>query len=166
MEKIDNLIIRGLYEKLERLVLILIAIPIPFFAIVYLDAQNRMLFENMPKLDSIWENIGFTTIMVLLGLHYLNFHAEINKIKISNQDLVMKFQRYVRATSARYWLLMMVGLLCASCLLFFQNPLFTLFFAITLVFFSLGKPTPDRIVRLLKLKGEEKEAVLDLKRRV
>jgi hypothetical protein len=36
---------------------------------------------------------------------------------------------------------------------------------VILLFFSLGKPSPDRIVRLLKLKGEEKDKVMELKRR-
>jgi hypothetical protein len=166
MEKIDNLIIRGLYERLERLVLILIAFPIPFFAVVYLDAQNKMLFTEVPIISTSWEKIGLTTILVLLGLHYLNFQKDIRSIKMSNQELVMKVQRYSKATAKRFWVLMIAALVCAAGLLLFQNPVFTLLFAITLVFYSLGKPTPDRMVRLLKLKGEEKKAVLDLKRRV
>jgi ribosomal protein L30/L7E len=166
MEKIDNLIIRGLYEKLERLVLILIAIPLPFFAIVYLDSQNGMLFTNVPKAPSFIESAGFTTILVLLGLNYINFHKEVRKIKAMNGDLLQKIQLYVKATTMRFWTLMISALICAVGLLLFQNPLYTLLFAVTLVFFSLGKPTPDRIVRLLQLKGEEREAIRDLKRRV
>jgi hypothetical protein len=166
MEKTDLVIIRGLYEKLERLVLILIAIPIPFFAVVYLDAQNGLLFSDVPQIPNFLENVLFTAILVLLGLQYLSFQHQLKNILNSNLDLIGKIHRYIKATAQRFWILMFSSLLCAVGLLFFHHPLFTLLFAIGLVFFSLGKPSPDRIIRMMKLKAEEKEMIHELKRRI
>jgi len=54
---------------------------------------------------------------------------------------------------SRFWKLFAIGFLCAAGLLFYENPGFTI--AATLIYVSLGKPTPDRIVKLLRLKGED-----------
>jgi hypothetical protein len=37
-------------------------------------------------------------------------------------------------------------------------------FTLALVFFSLGKPSPDRMVRLMKLKKEDRELLTEISR--
>jgi hypothetical protein len=37
-------------------------------------------------------------------------------------------------------------------------------FALALVFFSLGKPSPDRMVRLMRLKKEDRELLREISR--
>jgi hypothetical protein len=49
-------------------------------------------------------------------------------------------------------------------LLFSGNPGFVVIFAITLVFFSLGKISPDRMARLMKLKKENRELLREISR--
>jgi hypothetical protein len=58
------------------------------------------------------------------------------------------------------------SLLSSLGLFLFENNGYIMAYALTLVFLSLGKPTLDRIVRLLKLKGEEKERVIRIKTRI
>lgn len=64
---------------------------------------------------------------------------------------------------ARFWQLFIAGFLCAFGLIVYENPGFTVAYAVTLILTSLAKPTPDRIIRLLRLKGEDREAVEGLK---
>jgi hypothetical protein len=157
--------IRKIFEKMERNVLILIAIPIPFFAVVYLNSQNSTISFDLPELSTFWDSFGLGLAVSILFFQYFNFQTSIKRILQGNLDLENKLALYSQATIQRFWILFVSTFISAMGLLFFDNPGFTMAFAVTLLFFSLGKPSPDRIVKSLKLKGEEKEKVLGMKRR-
>lgn len=149
--------------NLERNVLILIAIPLPFFAIAYLFTQNGTVSLDVPQLPMFLNTFGLAFVYAILAVHYLIFHNSIKKIITGKFELNEKVNLYADATMTRFWILFASGILCSLGLLFFEDPGYTIAFAITLVFSSLGKPSPDRIVRLLKLRGEEKEEIEQLK---
>ncbi|WP_231955376.1 hypothetical protein [Aquiflexum balticum] len=157
--------IKKRFETLERNVLILIAIPIPFFAVVYLNSQNSTFSFDLPELSTFWDSFGLGLVVSILFLQYFNFQTSIKRILRGNLDLETKLALYSQATMQRFWILFVSTFISALGLLFFDNPGFTMAFAVTLLFFSLGKPSPDRIVKSLKLKGEEKDKVLGMKRR-
>lgn len=157
--------IRKIFETLERNVLILIAIPIPFFGVVYLNSQNTTISFDLPELSSFWDSFGLGLVFSILGIQYFYFQTAIKRILKGNLELETKLALYSQATMQRFWILFISTFICALGLLFFNNPGFTMAFAITLLFFSIGKPSPDRIVKSLKLNGEEKDKVLGMKRR-
>lgn len=162
MIEVEKSEIRKIYDRLERKILVLMALPIPFFAIVYLYQESGGKSWRVPQISSFWESFGLSLIGLLLAVHYFNFHQKINSA-IEVSDLVAKIKVYQSATVTRFWMLFLASFLCSLGLLLFSNAGYTILFAITLVLFSLGKPTPDRIVRLLKLKGENREEVEKLK---
>lgn len=145
--------------------LILIAIPIPFFAVTYLNSQNSTFSIDLPDVSPFWDSFGLGLVVSILVIHYFNFHTAIKRIINGNFDLETKMSLYSQATMLRFYMLFVTTLICAAGILFFENAGYTVAFAVTLIFFSLGKPTPDRIIRLLKLKGEEKDKVNGLNRR-
>ncbi|RPA68160.1 hypothetical protein EF405_10835 [Cyclobacteriaceae bacterium YHN15] len=156
--------IKKSYYTLERNVLILIAIPLPFFAFIFLSTQNGTLDFKLPDLPAFWDSFGLGLAYAFLALHYFAFQSSIKKIRAGNFELEKKMSMYSRATHLRFWALFASILLCAAGLMFFENSGYTIAFAISLVFMSLGKPSPDRIIRLLRLKGAEKELIEELKR--
>ena len=145
--------------------LILIAIPIPFFAVTYLNSLNSTFALNLPEVPVFWDSFGLGMVALILIVHYFIYHSAIKRIHLGNFELQTKLGLYSRATHLRFYILFVASLFCAAGLLFFENSGYTIAFAVVLLFFSLGKPSPDRIVRLLKLKGEEKDKVMELKRR-
>lgn len=157
--------IRITYEKLERNTLILIACSIPFFAVVYLYSQSESITRSSFNLPETADFILLGLIYFLLAFHYWKFHNSIKNILNNNHDLETKIVLYEQATIRRFWTLLLSSVLCPLGLLLFENNGYIIAYALTLVFLSLGKPTPDRIVRLLKLKGEEKERVIRIKTR-
>jgi hypothetical protein len=159
-------IIRIAYEKLERNTLILIACSIPLFAVVYLYSQSESITRTSFHFPAIVDFILLGLIYVLLGFHYWGFHSAIKPILTLNLDLETKITLYEQATIRRFWILLLSSLLSSLGLFLFENNGYIMAYALTLVFLSLGKPTPDRIVRLLKLKGEEKERVIRIKTRI
>ncbi|MCL6259119.1 hypothetical protein M3O96_08475 [Aquiflexum sp. TKW24L] len=151
---------------MERNVLIMIAVPIPFFGFVYLNSENPIFFFEIPQLSEFWEYfllaIGFTFLIA----QYFVFHKETKIISTSDKDMAGKMNAFSEAVFKRFWYLFITALIAALGLFLFGNPGYTVAFAITLLFFSIAKPTPDRIIRALKLKGEEKDQVNALKIRI
>ncbi|WP_332914284.1 hypothetical protein [Algoriphagus boritolerans] len=68
------------------------------------------------------------------------------------EELLEKVRIYSNATNQRFWILFLISVFASVGLLFNQNPVYTVIFAVTLIFFSLAKPSPDRMARLMKLK--------------
>ncbi len=158
--------IKNIYDLLDRKILILIAIPLPCFAFAYLYTQSGTLSFDLPRLPPFWDFFTLGLVVSILVIQLFNFNATLKKIIRNDPELIKKIRIYAQATSIRYWGYFVCGLICAGGLLVFQNPGFTLMYAITLVLLSFSKPTPDRIVYLLKLKGDEREKVLELKKRL
>jgi hypothetical protein len=157
--------IKRVFRILERNVLLLIGFPLPVFAISYLYIISGELELDLPKLSWIFDFLVLGLVIFLLILQAQRFNAQIRSIRIAPLELIDKIKAYGNATIAKFWLLFWVGLLCAAGLLFFENPGFTIAYAINLIFTSLGKPTPDRIVSALRLKGRDREIVFEINRR-
>jgi hypothetical protein len=157
--------IKKIYDNLERKILLLLAISLPIFGISYLYVHSEGLSFDLTQSGSFWDSLFLSLVMIVLATQYLGFKKTMVMILRGDFELMTKIRLYAEATSRRYWGYFFGGLACAVGLFFFQNPGFTLVYAITLVMVSFSKPTPDRIIYILKLKGKEKEQILELKRR-
>ncbi|WP_460538307.1 hypothetical protein [Echinicola sediminis] len=153
------------FRILERNVLILIAIPLPAFAFAYLYTTSSNMELSIPRLPEMFNSVLLGFISALLLVSYIGFNRGIKRLRDPEMPLEVKLARYSKLTTVRFWQLFVSGFLCAIGLLGYQNPGFTVAYAVTLTLISLGKPTPDRIIRLMKLKGEQRETVSDFNRR-
>ncbi|MBD8488125.1 hypothetical protein IFO69_05135 [Echinicola sp. CAU 1574] len=153
------------FRVLERNVLILIAIPLPAFAFAYLYTTSSNMDLDIPSLPDALKPVLLGLVSALLLISFVNFNQGLKKLRNPLMPLEAKLERYSNMTMTRFWQLFASGFLCAIGLLIYQNAGFTVLYAVTLVFVSLGKPTPDRIIRLLKLKGEDLQTVVDFGRR-
>ena len=151
--------IKERYRILERNVLILIIIPLPFFAFVYLNLTKPIRTIEIPEVPELLNPFLFSLAVALLAFQQINFKRNINSIKEKELGLEDKLKGYSKATTLRYVLLAVVGFIAAAGLLFYENAGFTVTYAITLILVSVAKPSPERINRLFGLKGEEKELV-------
>jgi hypothetical protein len=99
----------------------------------------------------------------VLAAQYLLFHQKI-KLTFQLSSLLEKARLYASATRQRFMLLLVVSIISTAGLLWSGSPGFVFLFTLTLVFFSLGKPSPDRMVRLMKLKKEDREVLTEISR--
>ncbi len=157
--------IKKTFRRLERNILILIAIPLPAFAFAYLYTTSGNLDLQVPELPEAFNMAILGLVSAILLVQYLNFKKGIKTLRQRETGLEAKINGYARLTMMRYWAFFISGFLCALGLIAYKNPGFTIAYAITLVMISLAKPTPDRISKLFKCKGEEKEMVMDINRR-
>ncbi|MHA7130824.1 hypothetical protein [Algoriphagus namhaensis] len=150
--------IRKLYKKVEVRLLILLGISLPIFGVVYLYYNSGNLSWQLPQVSPYVE-----TVMVGLGLFFLLAQYFLFRKRLlatfQEEDLLRKVQIYAGANLQRIHLLAISCVLDALGLLLFKNPIFVVLFAITLVFFSLAKPSPDRMIRLMKLSKKQGDII-------
>ncbi|MBM3425604.1 MAG: hypothetical protein FJX97_01300 [Bacteroidetes bacterium] len=159
--EIDSL--RAAYRRTEQQTLICLLLALPLFGLVYLYQQSGNLDKSIPQLPVFAETILLAASLALLAVHYFLFHHRI-KATFAQEELSAKILGYLAATKQRHWILFLVAVASSLGLLFSSNPGFVVVFALTLVFFSLGKPSPDRMMRLLKLKKQDRELLVEISR--
>lgn len=159
----ENQEIGKIYKQTERLTVILLILALPAFGMVYVSQTSGSVTWNLPQLPQFleWLLAGFS--FMILAAQYVLFHQKI-KLTFGQGELVQKVKTYCAATESRFLYLFLVSILATVGLLFSQNPVFTLIFALALVFFSLAKPSPDRMARLMKLKKEDRELIREASR--
>jgi hypothetical protein len=150
--------IRTIYRNTDRLTMLLLIVSLPAFAMVYLYQSSGNANWDLPSLSdyTVWALAG-AAVMVLV-FHFILFQRAISLAR-QQAELIDKVKIYCKATRQRFWILFLVSLLATAGLLLSENPIFTLIFALTMVFFSLGKPSPDRMARLMRLKKEDRELI-------
>nr|HAD50688.1 hypothetical protein [Algoriphagus sp.] len=146
------------YKGLEILVLILMVISLPLFGFVYLYYNSGNLNFDLPELPDFVNGLLIGLAIGLLIGQYVIFHRKL-KLSFEYEELFDKAQIYIQATRQRFYFLFLISILSTIGLLFYENATYVVIFALTLIFYSLAKPTPDRIKRLLKLNKEQAEIV-------
>ncbi|MCU0400107.1 MAG: hypothetical protein MUE75_03715 [Algoriphagus sp.] len=159
----ENQDLRKIYHRTERLTLIILIISLPIFGMVYLYHNSGSITKDLPELSGFPNGFLMTFSVTLLVGQYWAFHVNIKKT-FAQTELLEKVKIYAKATSQRFLFLFLVSICSTIGLLFSGNPFFIVLFALTLVFFSLAKPSPDRIARLLKLKKEDRELLREIAR--
>ncbi len=131
---------------------------LPIFGMIYLYQSSGKVSWNLPELPLIVGQILSGAGIGLLLVQYLLFRKRVKAVFLT-EDLLSKLKIYANATRERYVMLFVVALMCSAGLLFFESAIYNLIFAIALFFFSVSKPTPDRIKTLLKLSDEDAEVI-------
>ncbi len=155
--------LRKIYHRTERLTLIILLIALPAFGMVYLYHNSGSISKDLPQLSGFFNGFLMNFSVTLLVGQYWAFHVNLKK-SFAQTELLDKVKIYTKATSQRFLFLFLVSICSTIGLLFSGNPLFIIIFALTLVFFSLAKPSPDRMTRLMKLKKEDREILREIAR--
>ena len=155
--------LRAIYQRTERFTMVVLLLALPAFGAVYLYQQSGSFTQTLPLLPAWFQYLLLGAGVLVLVAQYLLFHQKI-KLSFQQASLLEKVDLYASATRQRFKLLFLASLLSTAGLLWSGNPGFVFLFTLTLVFFSLGKPSPDRMVRLMKLKKEDRELLTEISR--
>lgn len=155
----DYSFLRDKYRTMERTVLSLILLPLPIFGFVYLNLTRPTRTINVPELPAFLESFSLSLTLALLLFQQINFQRSIKPLQAEGVGFEQKILGYLKASTLRYVILALVGFIAAAGLFFFANVGFTVAYAVVLVLISVYKPSPIRIIRLFRLRGEEKEFV-------
>ncbi|WP_192350801.1 hypothetical protein [Algoriphagus sp. Y33] len=149
---------RRVYKNLDQLILILLVLVLPVFGMIYLYQSSGEDTWDLPELPLFVGHILSGGGIGLLVGQYLRFRKSVKDV-FQTDNLLKKLKIYAGATRERYIILLVTALICSAGLLFFGWAIYNAIFAVTLFFFSISKPTPDRIKRLLKLNTEDAEVI-------
>ena len=155
--------LRTIYHRTERLTVVVLLLALPAFGMVYLYQQSGTFSQTLPLLPTWTQNLLLGAGVLLLVLQYVLFHQKI-KQSFQQESLLEKVGLYAAATRQRFLLLFLVSIISTAGLYWSGSPGFVFLFTLTLVFFSLGKPSPDRMMRLLKLKKQDRELLVEISR--
>ncbi len=155
--------LRAIYHRTERLTVVVLLLALPAFGTVYLYQQSGTFSQTLPVLPNWAQYILLGAGVFLLILQYVLFHQKI-KQSFQQELLLEKVGLYASATRQRFLVLFLVSLISTAGLYLSGSPGFVFLFTLALVFFSLGKPSPDRMVRLMKLKKEDRELLTEISR--
>jgi len=153
--------LRAIYHRTERLTVVVLLLALPAFGTVYLYQQSGTFSQTLPLLPTWAQYILLGAGVLLLVLQYVLFHQKI-KQSFQQELLLEKVGLYAAATRQRFLVLFLVSMISTAGLYWSGSPGFV--FTLALVFFSLGKPSPDRMVRLMKLKKEDRELLTEISR--
>lgn len=146
------------YRRLDQFILILMIVALPMYGMIYLYHSSGTGTWDIPRFPEWMNQLLIFAGFLLLIAQVLLFRKRMSTI-VKSQELSIKLKIYADAIKQKYILLFIVTLLCAGGLLLFESAFYNLIFALTLLFFSLGKPNPNRMNKLLKLNDEDKELV-------
>jgi len=149
---------RKVYKNLDQLILILLVLVLPIFGMIYLYQSSGKITWDLPELPLFLEQILSGSGIGLLLAQYILFKKRVKPVFLTT-DLLAKLKIYSNATRERYLILFLVALICSAGLLFFGSAIYNVIFATALFFFSVAKPTPERIKTLLKLNKEDAEII-------
>jgi hypothetical protein len=155
--------LRTIYHRTERLTVVVLLLALPAFGMVYLYQQSGTFSQTIPLLPTWAQNLLLGAGFLLLALQYGLFHQKI-KQSFQQESLLEKVGLYASATRQRFLILFLVSVVSTAGLYWSGSPGFVFLFTLALVFFSLGKPSPDRMVRLMKLKKEDRELLTEISR--
>jgi len=155
--------LRTIYHCTERLTVVVLLLALPAFGMVYLYQQSGTFSQTIPLLPTWAQNLLLGAGFLLLALQYGLFHQKI-KQSFQQESLLEKVGLYAAATRQRFLILFLVSVISTAGLYWSGSPGFVFLFTLALVFFSLGKPSPDRMVRLMKLKKEDRELLTEISR--
>ncbi|SFT90172.1 hypothetical protein SAMN04489724_2665 [Algoriphagus locisalis] len=155
---LENQEFRRVYKNLDQLILILLILVLPLFGMIYLYQSSGEITWDLPELPMVFGQILSGAGIGLLLAQYLLFRKKIKAV-FHTDELLMKLKIYASATRERYLILFVIALICSAGLLFFGSAIYNVIFAVALFFFSVAKPTPERITKLLKLSKEDAEVI-------
>ncbi|MEB2784968.1 hypothetical protein [Algoriphagus persicinus] len=149
---------RKVYKNLDRLILILLVLVLPIFGMIYLYQSTGKITWNLPELPMLVSQVLSGAGIGLLLAQYFLFRKRVQAVFLT-EDLLAKLKIYANATRERYVMLFVVALICSAGLLLFGSAIYNVLFATALFFFSVAKPSPERIKTLLKLTKEDAEVI-------
>jgi hypothetical protein len=155
--------LRTIYHRTERLTVVVLLLALPAFGTVYLYQQSGTFLQTLTLLPTWAQYILLGAGVLLLVIQYLLFHQKI-KQSFQRESLLENVGLYAAATRQRFLILFLVSMISTAGLYWSGSPGFVFLFTLALVFFSLGKPSPDRMVRLMKLKKEDRELLTEISR--
>jgi hypothetical protein len=147
--------IREYFYKSYSVVMTIVLIPIVAFIALYL----RPASTEPPALTQPDDFVVLTAGVLICWLIIFLFSNKKIKTVRNHQGLRKKLDKYFELTIVRFFLLALTGVVLAVGFLISRNDYFSIFFVLNLFMNILFWPSPKKVSRELRLRGDEREMV-------
>ena len=135
-------------------------LPVMAFIYVYLESSNQNLMVYIPEM---YHTMFFTLLMIVCTMmiywSYKNYQNLIHEA-LAEERFTERLKIYKKATTTRYIVYGISAALITIGMYLTSYQPFGALFGVMIVFLSWHNPNARRIVKELKLKGHEKEVIL------
>lgn len=141
----------------------IIAAPLILYCIAYLQSLGDNpdpSFSEPPLMLKLFVSI-FSGMLVLLAFFLFKNNLANSREKDTLQE---KLRGYASAAIIKYAVLEMASIIAALAFFLTHDHLFTAIYVFILFLMSLNKPSPRKYANDLRLKGEERDVILNKKR--
>jgi len=134
---------------------LMVGIPLIFFVLIYLQYEGQGGLQATQRMEILLHIVLPISIVACLYFAYNIYKKELQKRQ--PQKFQEKLRTFYEVSLYKYALLSLANFLAVVGMYFSGEQLFAGLYAITLVVFSLNRPTHQRIVKDVKLTEEEEE---------
>jgi hypothetical protein len=147
-------------QKLQTFAYLCLGLPLLFFIYSYLESSVDELIPLVPIAYNVF--VFFPVLILTSGTLFLGAKSfKSSKLRATEiSDFNHKLQVYQKASNTRFLSYGISTLLVTIGFYITNYQPFAILFGIMMVLFSINNPSTRKIVTDLKLKGEEKKAIL------
>jgi hypothetical protein len=152
------------FNKLNLVFHAIVGIPLALFVFLYLEIEKggrQGLIEGSPTADML-SYVLPTISIVLAGVAFMMYRSNLLTIR-THPDFKTRLDEYSSALIKKYSMIEISSIIAIVGIYLTANVIYIAVYLLLLLYLSLHRPTNYRIVRDLKLKGEEKDMVLHKK---
>lgn len=151
--------LKNFLDRLSFIFYSIVAIPLVSFSYLYLENKVGRL---SPKLDdialSLLQYISPTIVIILCGLAIIIPRNHVRQID-SSKELQRKLIEFRRIMILRYMIFWLASSISVVAFYLSAHQFYSILFILTLILFSLNRPTPQRLISNLRIEGEERELI-------
>lgn len=158
------------FENLNNVFYLMVGLPLLLFAWTYLNLKliSPWVYFEEPLTGTFLHALILVVVIVLPVLAYKRYKKEIATASSASKDvqntvsLREKVNVFISASLRFYYVLTISNILVVIGFYFSAEEFYIFFYSILLILYSINRPTPDRMVKELRFKKEEKEAFYQL----
>jgi hypothetical protein len=148
-------------RKIQTLYSVIILPPMAISTFYFIGQMQEMV--GILTVDEIWKYSVLSLVVLLVFFAYKNLFSGLKKLRQQNDiSLSLKHKLYFNVISSQLTLLSVAAWVVGIAYIYTMDPYFSYLFLFVVLFSSVEWPTKFKIIRHMRLKGEEKNTVLKL----
>lgn len=148
-------------RKIQTLYSVIILPPMAICTFYFIGQMQEMI--GVSVVDETWKYSVLSVVVLLVFFAYKNLFSGLKKLrKQDDSPLHDKHNLYYKVISSQLTLLSIAAWVVGIAYIYSKDPYFSYLFLFIVLFSSVEWPTKFKIIRHMRLKGEEKNTVLKL----
>ncbi len=148
-------------RKIQTLYSVIILPPMAICTFYFIGQMQEMI--GLSIVEGVWKYTVLSIVVALVFFAYKKLFGGLRKLRQQNDiSLNLKHEAYYKVVSSQLALLSFAAWIVGIAYIYTMDPYFSYLFLFIVLFSSVEWPTKFKIIRHMRLRGEEKNTVLKL----